>query len=65
MGKKADAWPAFGFHFVEVFHACEISSSITSSSFGSLFANWVGTSEIINASDLHGLSALLAASEDG
>jgi len=65
LGNHADAGPAFGLHFIEVFQAGEVGSSIGSSSFSSLFADGVGKSEIVNACDLHGFSALLGSSEAG
>ena len=57
-GKVANASPAFGFHFIEVFHAGQISSGVGTSSLSSFLAYRVGQSEIISTSYLHGLRAL-------
>jgi len=65
LGNHADAGPAFRFHFIEVFQTGEVSSSIGSSGFSSLFADGVGKSEVINTGDLHGFGALLSSSETG
>jgi len=63
MGNHANARPAFWFHFVEVFEASKIGSSIRSTGFSSLFAYGVGSSNVISTGNLHGLSALLGSSE--
>lgn len=63
MGNEADAWPAFGFHLVEVFQACKVSSSIGSSGFSSLLADWIGSSNIVHTGNLESLGALLGSSK--
>ena len=65
MCEKANAWPAFGFHLIEVFQTGEVSRGVTSSSLSSLFTDWIRTSEVVDTSDLHRFSALLGAGEDG
>lgn len=65
MGDHADAWPAFGFHLVEVFKAGKVSSGVWSSGFSGLLADWVSSSDIIDAGDLHGFGALLGTGEEG
>lgn len=59
VGDQTDAGPALGLHLVEVFHAGHVSHCIGPSSISGLFAGGVGASEIVDAGDLHGLSALL------
>jgi len=66
--EKADAGPALRLHFVEVFEAGQVGSSVWSSGLCSLFADRVGSIEVINAGDLQGFSALLScgkADEEG
>ena len=63
--EEADAGPALRFHLVEVFEAGEVSSGIGSSSFSSLLADGVGSSDIINAGHLKGLGALLSSGKAG
>ena len=63
LGEETDAGPAFGLHFVEVFHASEIGDHVGSSSLSSFFADGVGSSEVIDALDLHGFGASLGSSE--
>jgi hypothetical protein len=65
VGNEADAGPAFGFHLVEVLEAGEVSGGIGSSGFGGLLADGVGDPYVVDASDLHGLSALLGSGEEG
>jgi hypothetical protein len=65
MGNHANAGPAFGFHLVEVFQASDVSSGISSCGFSGLLADGVGSSDIVDASDLQGFSALLGTSEEG
>jgi hypothetical protein len=64
MGNQANARPAFGFHLVEVFEAGKVSSSIGSSSFGSLLADGVSSTNVIDTGNLHGLGALLGMCEE-
>jgi hypothetical protein len=63
IGEPANARPAFGLHLAEVFHAGHIGSSVGSSSFCGLLAHGVGLSEVIDASDLFGLGALIGSDE--
>lgn len=63
LGEQADAGPAFGLHLVEVFQAGQVGESVGSSSFGSLLADGVGSSEVIDALDLHGFGALVVSSD--
>ena len=65
MSEPADAGPAFGLHLVEVFKAGKVSSGIGSSGLSGLLADGVGSSEVINASDLHGLGALVGSCGSG
>ena len=65
MGDHADAWPAFGFHLVEVFKAGEVSSSVRSSGLSGLLADWVSSSHVVDAGDLQGFGALLSTGEVG
>ena len=65
MGEPADAGPAFRLHLVEIFQAGEVSSGVGSSGFSGFLADGVSGSEVINASDLHGFSALLGSGEAG
>ena len=57
LGEHADAGPALGLHLVDVFHAGQGGNHVGSSSLGSLLANGVGSSEVVNAGDLQFLSA--------
>ena len=57
--EEADAWPALGFHLVEVLEAGKIGGGVSSSSFGSLLADGVGGSDVVDTGDLEGLGALL------
>ena len=61
---QANAGPAFRFHLVEVFETGEVSSSIRSTSFSSLLADGVGSTNVINTGHLLSLCALLGVSED-
>ena len=65
LGEPANAGPAFGLHFVDVFHAGEVGGGIGSSSFGSFLADGVGSSEVIDAGNLGWLGALLGSGEEG
>lgn len=63
VGEPADAGPALGLHFLEVFDAGEVSSSVGSSGLSGFLADGVGSSEIVDAGDLLSLSALLSDGE--
>lgn len=68
VGEPADAGPALRLHFLEVFDAGEVGSGVGSSGFGSLLADGVGGSEVVDTGDLLGLGALIGdgeASQEG
>lgn len=65
VGNHADAWPAVGFHLVEVFHAGEVSSHVGSSGFGGLLAGGIGSSHIVHTHDLLGLGAVVGGGDGG
>ena len=63
VGNHANAGPALRFHLVEVFHAGQVSSSVSSCGLSSFLAHRVGCAEVIDTGDLRCLSALLGSSE--